>query len=74
MLFLGRTKAEAEQKFVEAKKRASIQGGLARFSGFVNVNMDIFPLNEPFKFEAELKEGAVQGYCKQYEGGAEHQD
>jgi alkanesulfonate monooxygenase SsuD/methylene tetrahydromethanopterin reductase-like flavin-dependent oxidoreductase (luciferase family) len=61
MPFLGRTKEEAEEKFASAKKRASIGGGLARFSGFVNVDMSVFPIDQPFSFEGELKDNAVQG-------------
>lgn len=61
MLFIGRTVEEAQEKFEKARKYVSIEGGLTRFSGFVNVDMSVFPINEPFKFEGELKENAVQG-------------
>jgi alkanesulfonate monooxygenase SsuD/methylene tetrahydromethanopterin reductase-like flavin-dependent oxidoreductase (luciferase family) len=61
MLFIGRTVEEAQAKFETARKFCSIEGGLTRFSGFVNVDMSVFPVNEPFKFEGEFKENAIQG-------------
>jgi alkanesulfonate monooxygenase SsuD/methylene tetrahydromethanopterin reductase-like flavin-dependent oxidoreductase (luciferase family) len=61
MPFLGRTQEEAEAKFEAARSRASIQGGLARFSGFTNIDMSKYPLDEPFVFEGEMKSSAIQG-------------
>jgi len=62
MPFLGRTQEEAEEKFEAARKRASIQGGLTRFSGFANIDMSVYPVDEPFKFKGELKENTIQGF------------
>ncbi len=64
MPFIGRTKEEAEAKFEKARKNVSIQGGLTRFSGFANVDLSKFPLDEPFNFEGELKENTIQGFIK----------
>ncbi|KAH8880228.1 Nitrilotriacetate monooxygenase component A/pristinamycin IIA synthase subunit A, partial [Thozetella sp. PMI_491] len=61
MPFIGRTVEEAQAKFEKAKEYCSIEGGLARFSGFVNVDMGVFPKDEPFRFEGELKENTIQG-------------
>ncbi|RDW63906.1 luciferase-like protein [Coleophoma crateriformis] len=74
MPFLGRTREEAEEKFEAARKRASIQGGLARFSGFVNVDMSVYPVDEPFKFKGELKENAVQGIVNSMKSMNDNQD
>ncbi|KAE9372766.1 bacterial luciferase-like protein [Stipitochalara longipes BDJ] len=62
MPFLGRTQEEAEAKFEAARKRASIQGGLTRFSGFANIDMSGYPIDEPFKFRGEMKENMIQGF------------
>lgn len=62
MPFLGRTQEEAEAKFEAARARVSIQGGLTRFSGFANIDMSVYPMDEPFKFKGELKENAIQGF------------
>ena len=74
MPFLGRTQEEAEEKFEAARKRASIQGGLARFSGFVNTDMSVFPMNEPFKFEGEMKDNAIQGIINSMKSIGETQE
>jgi FMN-dependent oxidoreductase (nitrilotriacetate monooxygenase family) len=62
MVFVGRTQEEAEAKFNSARSRASIEGGLARFSGLSNIDMSVYPIDEPFKFKGEVKENAIHGF------------
>ncbi|KAH8678283.1 coenzyme dependent N5,N10-methylene tetrahydromethanopterin reductase [Xylariales sp. PMI_506] len=61
MPFIGRTVEEAQEKFERARKYCSIEGGLTRFSGFVNIDMSVFPKDQPFNFEGEMRENAIQG-------------
>jgi alkanesulfonate monooxygenase SsuD/methylene tetrahydromethanopterin reductase-like flavin-dependent oxidoreductase (luciferase family) len=61
MVFLGQTIEEAQAKFERARRNCSIEGGLARFSDFVNVDMSVFPQDEPFCFEGKEKENAIHG-------------
>lgn len=61
MIFIGRTVEEAQQKFERAKNSCSTEGGLARFSDFINFDMSVFPKDEPFKFDADAKQNVIQG-------------
>lgn len=61
MPILGRTTEEAEAKFQAAKERASINGGLARFCGFTNVDLSGLELDEEFVFEGEKHDNTMQG-------------
>lgn len=51
MPIIGRTVEEAVAKYEAAKKNISVEGGLAKFSSYTNVDMSQFPLDEPFNFE-----------------------
>lgn len=62
MLFIGRTQEEAEAKFEAARKLVSVEGGLARFSGLANIDMSVYPIDEPFKFSGNVKENAIHGF------------
>lgn len=61
MLFIGKTEEEAKAKFERAKKFVSIEGGLTRFSGFANIDMSKYPLDEPFKMDDQLNANAIHG-------------
>ena len=58
---IGKTQEEADTKFAIARERCSINGGLARFCGFTNVDLSGFPLDEPFDFEGTKYENSIQG-------------
>ncbi|QDS69287.1 hypothetical protein FKW77_002556 [Venturia effusa] len=61
MPIIGRTSAEATTKFERAKKYVSINGGLARFSGFTNVDLSQYEVDEEFDFEGKHHENTIQG-------------
>ncbi|RDI86725.1 hypothetical protein Vi05172_g3155 [Venturia inaequalis] len=61
MPFIGRTQEEAEAKFEKARKYASVNGGLARFSGFTNVDLSQYEVDEEFDFEGKHHENTIQG-------------
>ena len=61
MPFIGRTLEEAQAKFERARKFCSIEGGLTRFSGFVNLDMSKYPKDQPFRLDGEMRENAIQG-------------
>lgn len=61
MPFIGRTLEEAEAKFERARKFCSIEGALARFSGFTNLDMSKYPKDQPFRLDGEMRENAIQG-------------
>lgn len=45
-----------------------MQSGLAKLSGFTGLDMGQYPMDEPFKFDAEIKEGAISGVIKNFNG------
>ncbi|RDW74809.1 hypothetical protein BP6252_05951 [Coleophoma cylindrospora] len=62
MLFIGRTQEEAEAKYEAARKLVSIEGGLARCSGLANLDLSLYPIDEPLKFNGDIKENAIHGF------------
>jgi FMN-dependent oxidoreductase (nitrilotriacetate monooxygenase family) len=54
MPFIGKTVEEAQAKYDKAKSLVSVQGGLAKFSSYTNIDMSKYPLDEPFNFEGKL--------------------
>lgn len=63
---LGRTHEEAVAKHDRAKALASTQSGLAKFSGYTNVDLAQYPLKEPFDFELQASDNTVTGVIKNY--------
>jgi alkanesulfonate monooxygenase SsuD/methylene tetrahydromethanopterin reductase-like flavin-dependent oxidoreductase (luciferase family) len=61
MPIIGRTVEEAEAKLAAAKARISINGGLARFCGFTNVDLSGFDVDEEFNFEGKHYDNSIQG-------------
>lgn len=61
MPIIGKTLEEAEAKFAAAKSRFSVNGGLARFSGFTTVDLSGYLLDEPFDFKGDHFENSIQG-------------
>lgn len=74
MLFIGRTVEEAQAKFERAKGFCSVEGGLARLSGLINVDLSVYPIDEPFAFKGELKENAVQGVINSVKSASDGRD
>lgn len=66
---IGRTLEEAEAKYVEYKKNIDIIGGLAKFSGYTNIDMSKFPLDEPFEFKGEASDNVIQGIVNNFKDG-----
>jgi alkanesulfonate monooxygenase SsuD/methylene tetrahydromethanopterin reductase-like flavin-dependent oxidoreductase (luciferase family) len=64
MLFIAPTEEEAKAKYEAARKLVSIEGGLARFSGLGNIDMSVYPIDEPFKFTGNLKENAIHSFIE----------
>jgi alkanesulfonate monooxygenase SsuD/methylene tetrahydromethanopterin reductase-like flavin-dependent oxidoreductase (luciferase family) len=61
MPILGRTVEEAEAKLEKARANFSVQGGLARFCGFTNVDLSGFGVDEEFDFEGKKYDNSIQG-------------
>lgn len=61
MPIIGRTMEEAQAKFEAARKRVSVQGGLARFGNFTTVDLSNMGLDEEFQFEGKHYENSIQG-------------
>lgn len=57
---VGRTLEEAEAKFAAYKKCVDWEGGLAKLSGYLNVDFSKYPLDEPFDY-AQVKGAAIEG-------------
>lgn len=58
---IGKTIEEAESKYQKAMEDAHVVGGMARFSGFTNVDLSQYPSDEPFAFKGEQKEASIHG-------------
>jgi alkanesulfonate monooxygenase SsuD/methylene tetrahydromethanopterin reductase-like flavin-dependent oxidoreductase (luciferase family) len=61
---IGKTVEEAEAKYAQALKDAHAVGGMARFSGFTNLDLSQYPTNEPFAFKGEPSEASIHGTIK----------
>jgi alkanesulfonate monooxygenase SsuD/methylene tetrahydromethanopterin reductase-like flavin-dependent oxidoreductase (luciferase family) len=61
MPIIGRTIEEANARFEAAKSRISINGGLARFCGFTNIDLSGYALDEEFDFEGKHFDNTIQG-------------
>lgn len=66
---IGRTLEEAEAKYAEWKKNIDIIGGLAKFSGYTNIDMSKFPLDEPFDFKGGAADNVIQGIVNNFKDG-----
>jgi alkanesulfonate monooxygenase SsuD/methylene tetrahydromethanopterin reductase-like flavin-dependent oxidoreductase (luciferase family) len=61
--FIGRTMEEAQAKFDLAEKHADYIGGLSQFSGYTNIDMSKFPLDEPLQLDTSNPgENIIQGF------------
>lgn len=61
---LGRTVEEAQAKYDQALKDAHAVGGMARFSGFTNLDLSKYPPDEPFAFKGKQSEASIHGTIK----------
>src|ERR1700709_1534405 len=53
-----------QAKYKEALKNAHEVGGMARFSGFTNLDLSKYPPDEPFVFNGEPSEASIHGTIK----------
>lgn len=61
--FIGRTMEEAQAKFDLAAKHADIIGGLAQFSGYTNIDMSTYPLDEELQLDTSKPgENVIHGF------------
>jgi alkanesulfonate monooxygenase SsuD/methylene tetrahydromethanopterin reductase-like flavin-dependent oxidoreductase (luciferase family) len=63
---VAKTQEEAQAKHDKTKLLASIQAGLAKFSGYTNVDLSKYPLKEPFNTELKHADNQVAGVIKNY--------
>jgi alkanesulfonate monooxygenase SsuD/methylene tetrahydromethanopterin reductase-like flavin-dependent oxidoreductase (luciferase family) len=61
MPIIGRTVEEAEAKLEKARKNLSVNGGLARFCGFTNVDLSPYAIDEEFNFEGAHHDNSIIG-------------
>lgn len=59
--FVGKTVEEAQAKYEEALANVHSVGGMARFSGFTNLDLSKYPPDEPFQFKGEQSEASIHG-------------
>lgn len=52
---LGRTLEEAQTKYEKYKSMVDWEGGLAKLSGYLNLDLSKYPLDEPFDY-SEIKD------------------
>ncbi|PMD30652.1 bacterial luciferase-like protein [Hyaloscypha variabilis F] len=63
----GRTMEEAQAKFDRAAQHADIVGGLAQFSGYTNIDMSKYPLDEELKLDtSNPAENVIHGFLGNY--------
>lgn len=59
---VGRTVAEAQAKYDRWAKLADWEGGLAKMSGYLNIDFSKYPLDEPFDYsQIGLSAAAIEG-------------
>lgn len=68
---IGRTLEEAQAKFDSYKKSIDIFGGLAKFSGYTNIDMSKYPLDEPFEFTGGKGDSIIQGVVNNFKAVSE---
>jgi alkanesulfonate monooxygenase SsuD/methylene tetrahydromethanopterin reductase-like flavin-dependent oxidoreductase (luciferase family) len=66
---IGRTQEEAEAKFEAWRENIDVIGGLAKFSGYTNIDMSVYPLDEPFEFKGGPQENTIQGIVNNFKAG-----
>jgi alkanesulfonate monooxygenase SsuD/methylene tetrahydromethanopterin reductase-like flavin-dependent oxidoreductase (luciferase family) len=65
--FIGRTMEEAQAKFDRAAEHADIIGGLAQFSGYTNIDMSKYPLDEELKLDtSNPADNVIHGFLGNY--------
>jgi alkanesulfonate monooxygenase SsuD/methylene tetrahydromethanopterin reductase-like flavin-dependent oxidoreductase (luciferase family) len=69
---LGRTVEEAQAKYEKYKACVDYEGGLAKLSGYLNIDLSQFPLDEPIVIDSSKKSDnsihAIMDIIKNYEG------
>lgn len=58
---IGKTLEEAQEKYETAMKNVHAVGGMARFSGFTNLDLSQYPPDEPFVFKGDPSEASIHG-------------
>jgi len=66
---IGRTLEEAHAKYEACRANIDIIGGLAKFSGYTNLDMSIYPLDEPFEFKGGPQDNTIQGIVNNFKAG-----
>jgi alkanesulfonate monooxygenase SsuD/methylene tetrahydromethanopterin reductase-like flavin-dependent oxidoreductase (luciferase family) len=66
MPIIGRTIEEAQAKLAHVKSMLSIQGGMAKFSSYCNVDLAQYEPKEPFKFEGKTGDNVITGVINGY--------
>ena len=66
---IGRTLEEAHAKYDACRAKIDIIGGLAKFSGYTNIDMSIYPLDEPFEFKGGAADNTIQGIVNNFKEG-----
>jgi alkanesulfonate monooxygenase SsuD/methylene tetrahydromethanopterin reductase-like flavin-dependent oxidoreductase (luciferase family) len=71
-IFLGRTHEEAQAKYDAAAKNVSPVAGLAKFSGYTNIDMSKYPLDEPFVLDTSHtpSDNVIQGIITSFQSAA----
>jgi alkanesulfonate monooxygenase SsuD/methylene tetrahydromethanopterin reductase-like flavin-dependent oxidoreductase (luciferase family) len=46
-----------------------ILGGLSKFSGYTNIDMSVYPLDEEFNFTGRMSENIIQGIINNFKAG-----
>jgi alkanesulfonate monooxygenase SsuD/methylene tetrahydromethanopterin reductase-like flavin-dependent oxidoreductase (luciferase family) len=66
---VGRTLEKAQAKYEACRANIDIIGGLAKFSGFTNLDMSVYPLDEPFEFNGGPQDNTIQGIVNNFKAG-----
>jgi alkanesulfonate monooxygenase SsuD/methylene tetrahydromethanopterin reductase-like flavin-dependent oxidoreductase (luciferase family) len=66
---VGRTLEEAQAKYEACRANIDIIGGLAKFSGYTNIDMSAYPLDEPFEFNGGSQDNTIQGIVNNFKAG-----
>ena len=58
---VGRTVEEAQAKYEKYRKMVDWEGGLAKLSGYLNLDLSQFPLDEPLDYDLVDERASIEG-------------
>ncbi len=68
-IFVAPTLEEAQAKYDYIESLTTPEAGLAKFSGYSNIDMSKYPLDEPFELKDTQSDNVIQGIINSFKTG-----